>query len=117
MTKNKVCALLASSFTLLLILIIGLGWIGRNEIGSFQHSVQTEQESHWLKLRAAQSAVQLSSLNSRITMSIFMTEDPSKRLELFAERAENTGSISALVKSLERDTETAEERHLLEAVK
>ena len=108
---------LAGTFGILIVIIIGLGVLNLHE------SRQVNEETHritvveWRKSHLAREAMQLSALNSRITMEMFLITNPLTITNLLREREENSAQITGLINQLSKMPADPEEHHWLVAVR
>jgi Four helix bundle sensory module for signal transduction len=108
---------LAGTFGILIVIIIGLGVLNLHE------SRQVNEETHritmveWRKSHLAREAMQLSALNSRITMEIFLVTNSLTVTNLLRERGENSAQITGLINQLSKMPSSPEEHHWLVAVR
>ena len=65
------------------------------------NATQHVTDELWKKVSLSRKALAYSSLNSRITMQIFLLHDPVEIEHLLKQRAENTEAISELIKQID----------------
>lgn len=104
---------LAFTFSALIALIVAVGWLCLDRMAAVNANIQEVVDRRWQKVQLARDALRYSSLNSRVTMQVFLTEDPREIGSLLALRAKNTDRISALVAKIEPQIESDDERKLM----
>ena len=97
MKSNRIILQLGVPFTLLVLILVGLGWLAlqrmehENRIADSIFSMQWEQE------QLSEQAVRYASWNDRIALEIFLLDDPAEIEALLIQRKQNTAKISALL--------------------
>ena len=115
--KNEYIGLrLGIAFSLLIAILVGVGWSGLSRMGRINADLEEIVNKRWAKVQLAREAMNYSSLNNRITMEIFLLKDREEIDPLLVRRAENTERISILVKKIEAQIESEKEKELLAAV-
>ncbi len=113
MKANRSILLLAFAFSVLLALLVIVGGWGVVQLAGMNSKVQAMVDRRWQKVQLSREALSYSSLNSRITMQIFLLPDRLETEPLLEQRAGNTEKISALMKTIEAGLETDAEKKLL----
>ncbi len=113
--SRQLTARLGLSFALLIGSMLGLGWWVSCRSVSVNARLESTIAQRTGKLRAASEALRYSSENSRITMQVFV--QGSATPELLDRRSQNSEKISELVRELEQQCDSQEEKRLLLAVK
>ena len=110
--------ILRIAFTVLLALLIGIGYLGLSRMTRINAALNDVLGRHWTILQLSHKALAYSGRNSRITMEIFIVSTDKQHIEpLLKSRAESTEKISQLVKEIESRCDSQEDRQLLAAVK
>jgi signal transduction histidine kinase len=113
MKSNRVGLKLGVAFISLIIILLGVGFLGLGRMGKMNDEIQDVVDYRWQKVKLAREALHYSDLNNRITMQLFLMEDKQKIALLMDERARNTEKISLLLKEIQRQAQTDKERALL----
>ena len=117
MKRKSIGLTLAGSFALLICALLALGSLGLQRMGRINADLEDLVTKRWAKVQVCRAALGYSNLNNRITMEVFMLEDPGEIKPLLMERAENTTKITALVSQIQRlGVEPGKETELFEAV-
>jgi PAS domain S-box-containing protein len=117
MSKDHISLRLGIAFSLLIALLVAVGWLGLRQMAHINRDLEEIANERWAKVQLAREALSYSNLNNRITMEIFFLKDKTQIDPLLARRAENTGRISALVQKIEEHVESGKEKDLLDAIK
>ena len=97
MKSNRIILQLGVPFSLLVLILVGLGWLAlqrmehENRIADSIFSMQWEQE------QLSEQAVRYASWNDRIALEIFLLDDPAEIEARLIQRKQNTAKISALL--------------------
>ena len=105
------------AFGVLVTILLSIGWLGLSRMARLNANMQAVTDYHWAKVKLAREALGYSSLNSRITMQIFLLEDPQSIARLLAERAKNSERITDLVVKIEADLKSEKEKELITGVR
>jgi signal transduction histidine kinase/CheY-like chemotaxis protein len=117
MKRQSIGLTLTISFGFLLCVLLGLGWLGLTRMGRINADLEELVTKRWAKVQLCRAALSYSNLNNRITMEIFLLDNPDQIPPLLKNRAENTEKISALVHQIEgQGVGPGKERELLDAV-
>jgi signal transduction histidine kinase/CheY-like chemotaxis protein len=117
MKRRSIGLILTISFGFLACVLLGLGWLGLSRMGRIHADLEDLVTKRWAKVQLCRAALNYSNLNNRITMEVFLVDNPDQIPPLLKQRAENTQKISALVKLIqEQGIEPGKERELLDAV-
>jgi signal transduction histidine kinase len=114
---SRITANLVVAFSALVCAIGAVGWVCLDRMVRMNADIQEIVDRRWNKVQLAREALRYSALNSRVTMQVFLTDDPKKIGPLLTLRVRNTDEISKLVTKIEPEVETGDERKLLSAVK
>jgi PAS domain S-box-containing protein len=117
MKNQNIGKRLGVAFGFLILVLIGVGWLGLSRMGQINADLDQIVNNRWAKVQLTREALNYSNLNNRITMQTFLLRDKAETLQLLARRAENSDKISEVVKKLEVSAESQEERDLLLAIK
>ena len=110
--------ILRIAFTVLLALLIGIGYLGLSRIIRINAALNDVLGRHWTILQLSHKVLSYSGRNSRITMEIFIIPTDKQHIEPFLKsRAESTEKISQLIKEIESRCDSQEDRQLLAVVK
>ena len=107
---------LGATFGLLGAVLFVVGWQGVRHLRQLDRQMQKVIFDGWSREQLVREAFRLSNLNSRLTLSIFLLDDPAEIQRLLAQRTANTDRISELIRAIEPQLETNEEKRLLAAV-
>src|SRR3989440_279892 len=117
MRNQSIGVRLGAVFTFLIVVLVGVGWLGLNRIAQIDTNMEKVVSTRWDKLHLSSEALNYSTLNNRITMQIFLFEEREEIDPLLARRAENSEKITGLIVKLEAGLESDRERELLAATK
>jgi diguanylate cyclase (GGDEF)-like protein len=117
MKHRRLGATVGIAFAGLILILAGVGWLGLSRTAQINQEMTRMVNTRWPKVQLASQALQVSSLNNRITMHIFLWADRGEIPALLARRAENSKRITALVNQLESKVESQKEMELLARVK
>ncbi len=117
MSKDHISLRLGIAFSLLIVLLVAVGWLGLRQMAHINRNLEEIANERWVKVQLAREALSYSNLNNRITMEIFFLKYKTQIDPLLARRAENTGRISALVQKIEEHVESGKEKDLLDAIR
>jgi diguanylate cyclase (GGDEF)-like protein len=106
---------LASSFGLLIGIMLGLGWWASYRSISADRQLKGALSKQTAKLRLTHEALLLSSANNRIVMQLLAGK--SSTPELLADRSRNSQLVSAIIFELEEQCDSDKEKQLVLAVK
>ena len=113
MKTRRVTLKLIAAFVLLIGILLGIGWLGLSRMALMNANVQEISDRRWQAVQLSREALQFSSLNSRLTMQIFLLDDRQEIEPLLEQRAANTQKISELLKQIETGLESDTERKLV----
>ena len=115
--KNKHIGLsLGLAFIVLIGILAGVGQLGLRRMHEINDSFSDITGRRSDKLQLARQALALSNGNSRITMEIFLVQDPALTTKLLAARLDNTRKISELMAEIDGRCESEKERQQLSAI-
>jgi PAS domain S-box-containing protein len=107
---------LGATFCLLAAVLFVVGWQGVHHLRHLDREMQGVIYDHRSEEQLVREAFRLSNLNNRITLSIFLIDDPDEIKRLLVQRAANTERISELIRAIKPRLDTEEEKRLLAAV-
>jgi Amt family ammonium transporter len=113
MKSNRVGQQLGIGFSFLIVLLIVLGSISLRRMAGTNAEVQEVVNRRWHMVQLSQTALHFSTINSRVTMQIFLTGDQKQIADLLALRALNTEKISRILDEIKSNVETDQEKALL----
>jgi PAS domain S-box-containing protein len=116
-SEARVGATVLLSFGLLIAAILAVGLIALDQVKRINGILQDVSASRLPKVELARSALRYSSLNNRITMQVFLLDEPEAIRALLAERSRNTATITELHSTLSGLLRSSEERGLFEAIR
>lgn len=106
------------AFGFLVVLLVGVGWLGLSRMGQINASTNRLFNDRWEKLFATRQAVSYFNSNYRLAIRLFFVEpaDKQETPKLVAQLRENTEKGSAAWKQIEEGPATGTERELLNKV-
>ena len=107
---------LSATFCLLAALLFVVGWQGVHHLRQLDREMQNVIYDRLSEEQQVREAFQLSDLNSRLLLSIFLLDEPDEIKGLLVQRAANSERISGLIRAIEPRLNTEEEKRLLAAV-
>src|SRR5258708_4618805 len=113
MGSRTISTKLVIAFGCLISLLVGVGWLALFEMSQMNRHLDEIVYHRWVKATQARQALNLSNLNNRITMQIFMLKDARRIGELLAQRDENSRKITQLIERIRQEVESESERRLL----
>ena len=116
MKSRRVTFKLVIAFAALIGILLGIGWLGQSRLSLMNDNIKEIADHRWAKVQLAREALRYSSLNSRITMQVFILDDRKTVDSLLEQRASNTGRISELLEKIEAGADSQTEKKLLAAV-
>ena len=108
-------ARLGLSFVLLIAILVSVGWVGIRQLRRVDQDFGKMVDQRWQKVQLSRKAQALSNINSRLTMQVFLVDEPEIKA-LMAERAGNSEKISQLIETLRSKVDSREEEELLNAI-
>ena len=117
MNVNRVTLKLTVAFAILIGVLIAIGWLGLSRMALMSGDIHEIVDRRWQKVQLSREALGYSTLNSRITMQIFLLDDRPAIDLLLEQRARNTESISGLLTRIEAQLESEKETELLSAIR
>ncbi|MBC8094915.1 MAG: PAS domain S-box protein [Akkermansiaceae bacterium] len=117
MKSNYVVFRLSIAFGCLLLILVGVGWLGIGRMAGMNEDVSDMINQEWKHSELSREALRLSSANNRITMAVFLVNDRGQTKALLEERARNSNSISELLNRIEETIQSPEEESLLQTVR
>lgn len=117
LTRTWVGTKLILAFGLLMVVVLTLGLAAIFQTDRVNHSFQHVFRDQFPKVDIAGAALRYSTENNRITMQIFLLDDPRAIQALLAKRAQNTAVITQLHARISRLLVSPEERRLFDAVR
>jgi len=107
---------LGMAFALLIVVLLGTGYWSIGRVARINRSLQDTLGKRSNKLQLAHDGLRYSSENSRITMQLFLQKTGSLEA-LLNRRAENTQKISDVIRAIESQSDSEQEKQLLLALK
>jgi two-component system cell cycle sensor histidine kinase/response regulator CckA len=106
------------AFGCLVVLLIGVSWLGMSRMGQLNASTNHLFDERWQKLYATRQAASYFNSNHRIAIRVFLTEPRNKeeRAALVAQLKESTLKGSAAWKQIEAQPATDAEQDLLSKI-
>jgi signal transduction histidine kinase/DNA-binding response OmpR family regulator len=104
---------LGISFGVLVCVCLAQGMFELRRMQVVNEDLNRVINQRWQKMQLAREALAYSTQNSRIVMRIFIRATPQEIDHLLAARAENSEKVSAILKTLEQQADSAKERDLL----
>jgi len=117
MKPDRITRLLVASFCLLAAVLFFVGWQGISHLRQLHVEMQNSAGDQWYEVQLTHEAFHLSELNSRLTLLIFLLDDPDEIDRLLASRTANTKRISEVMATLEPRLDPGTEIQLFAAVK
>ncbi len=97
-------------------LLLSIGWQGVTQLRQLNRKMQEVTGEVCSNEQTVNEVFRLSNSNSRITLSIFLTDDAEAINRLVLQRADNTRRITELISGLKARAGTEEEKRLLAAL-
>jgi signal transduction histidine kinase len=116
MKQNSVMIKVSVAFLLLTTILIAIEWFALSRMKRSNAQMQETISQRWSKVRLAAEALRYSNLNNRITMELFLLRDKAEIESRLHQRAENTESITGIVKTLAEKIESTHEAELIDKV-
>ena len=116
-SDHQVGLTLGVSFGILIAILLGAAYLTMDRMQRMNASTEETLNEGLLELQLGQEGLRYSSENSRITMQLFLVQQPEVIEQLLARRAENTRKITAVLRALEPHCESPQKKRLLEEVK
>ncbi len=113
---RSVTVKLGVAFVLLISILLAIGWLGLSRMEEMNSNLREITDQRWAKVQLSREALRYSSLNSRITMQIFLLQDRQAIDPLLEQRAKNTGKISELLKQIEAGLKSETEKALTASI-
>src|SRR5579862_8393331 len=108
---------LGVAFAVLIAILLGVGQLGLRRMHTTDETLRFITGRRSADLELARMALDLSNVNSRITMEIVLVENRQLVEALQVTRSENSKEITRLIEKAERHCESEKEIQLLDAVK
>src|SRR5205814_1092176 len=114
-TRNRwsIAAKLALSFGALIALVSVVDWLASRQISRADADLYAMVDARWKRVELAREAQSYSSLNSRIILQTFITDNQEEIKVLLAQRDDNSRHISELIDNLRSKSDSPQERDLL----
>ncbi len=117
MKNLKIGTRLAMAFGLVIAGMLGLGWMGLDQMSQANEQVDVLAVDLWGRLELTERALQKNNDNARITLMAFIQDDRNLVERLFSEQEENRREISGIIAELDKQVEAGRGRDLLANVK
>jgi PAS domain S-box-containing protein len=115
-SKLGIGATVGLSFGLLIMLIVGVGWLTLHQMSRNEADFEKIVDVHWTSVRLARQAQTYSNQNSRLTLQMFVSENPEDIESLALQRTRNSEQVSRLIETLRSRVRSSEEQQLLNRV-
>ncbi|HYG22784.1 MAG TPA: PAS domain S-box protein [Verrucomicrobiae bacterium] len=116
MDPKRIVLKLCVAFIGLMLVLVAVGWLGLARMSGMRHELNKIVSQRWEHAELSIDALQLSSANNRITLTILLIDDSAQIEALLKQRESNSARISALLSRATETAETAAEQQLLDAV-
>ena len=116
MTDRSITVSLLIVFLLLTLLIVGVGALSMHTMHRLNLAARNVAAQQWTDVRLSREALDYSSRNSQINLSLFICKDRSQFDALLAERDENSAKISTLLAKLQTRIDSPAESDRLSAL-
>lgn len=116
MSKRSIGTTLTMAFTVLIGLLVCIGWLSLKRMNELNQGLQDIALDHWVEMRLATDAMQYSNENSRLVLQVFLVSGRQEIDTLVARRKENSAKISAVLEDLRSRVEDDTEAHLLTVI-
>jgi PAS domain S-box-containing protein len=115
MKSQKIGIRLGMAFGVLVIILMGIGYMGLNRMAQIGANLN-EVLARETKLQLSRTAMNYSNRNSRITMEILLQGDKPAP-QLLTEKTDNSRRVSELIEQIESQCDTDREKKLLATIK
>ncbi len=105
------------SFAVLIVLLVGVGWLSLSRMAALDESLEEVASKRWTQVRLSQDAMHRAEENSRLTLAMFLVTDRAELDRLLAQQEENRRTINALMSRIEGALEHARGKSLFADVK
>jgi His Kinase A (phospho-acceptor) domain/Four helix bundle sensory module for signal transduction len=117
MKSNRTILTLGVPFSLLVLILMGIGWLALQRMEHENRAADSIFNKQWEQEQLAEQAVRYSSLNNRIAMEVFLLDDPEEIRARIIQRKQNTEKISALLAKIEKlGLDPGEEQELFQRI-
>jgi len=117
MNRYPITLLLTVAFCMLLAMLFIAGWQGLSYSQRLESRMEDVIYKRWQNQRLTREAFHLSDENSRITLLVFLIDDPNEIQQLLVRRAANTQHITKLVNTIEPQLDTEKAKQLFASIK
>src|SRR5436853_1743495 len=114
MNQMSIGAKLAVAFSLVLSILIGVGWSGLNRMARINADLNDINYRRWAKVQLAQEAITYTNLNNRLLQGAILSGRQEEVASLLDQRDLNVKRITDIVQTLNKGIESARERELLQ---
>ncbi|PYU23931.1 MAG: hybrid sensor histidine kinase/response regulator [Acidobacteria bacterium] len=114
MNRISIGARLAVAFSLVLSILIGVGWSGLNRMARINADLNDINYRRWAKVQLAQQATTYSNLNNRLLQGAILSGRQEEVASLLNQRDLNVQHITDIFQTLSKGIESATERELLQ---
>ncbi|HSM91781.1 MAG TPA: methyl-accepting chemotaxis protein [Anaeromyxobacteraceae bacterium] len=108
---------LAISFAALILILVGVGWIGLSRMASINGSLEVVAVERWGKAQLAAEGAERAQLQSGLIAQLFLTRDPAEQSRLLDAMDANRRAAVDLVAKREANVVQARGKELLQRVK
>jgi PAS domain S-box-containing protein len=106
-----------TSFGFLILILLGVGFLGLNRMARTNADLQKLLKNQWTKVQESRQALHYSSLNNRVTMKIFLLTDQQEIDGLLQQRRGNSDRISQIISQLQSQIDAPREAEVLDEVR
>jgi signal transduction histidine kinase len=114
--RHRITLFLTVAFFLLVATLFIVGWQGASHLHRLESRMEKAVYKKWQNQLLIHEAFRLSDENSRLTLLVFLMDDPNEISRTLDQRSQNTARISELVKAIRPGLGTEEEKRLFAAV-
>jgi PAS domain S-box-containing protein len=114
--RHRVALTLSVAFALLIIILIGIGWLGLNRMGRVDTELNEIFDKRWSKVQLTREIVRYSSLNQQLTLQVFLQTSKEDVAPFLARRNANAAAISKLLQQVRDGIDSKEENEHLAAL-
>ncbi len=115
--RQPITLVLTVAFCLLVAMLVLVGWQGVHHLQRLEGRLEATVDNKWQNQLLTHEAFRISDENSRLTLLVFLLDDPTEIARLLEQRSRNTARISELVQAIEPRLRTDQERQLVAAIK
>jgi PAS domain S-box-containing protein len=113
MSRISIGIRLAIAFSLLVSILIVIGWLGLDRMARINADLNDINYRHWTKVQLAHEALTCTNLNSRLLQGAILSHSQNEVASLLDQREPNVKRITEIIQTLNKGVESARERELL----